>query len=461
MRYLCIHGHFYQPPRENPWLEAIELQDSAYPYHDWNERITAECYAPNAAARILDGEGRITKIVNNYSRISFNFGPTLLAWMKDKAPDVHNSDRRRPIGIAARNSPGHGSALAQVLQPHDHAAGKRRDKYTQIYWGIADFEHRFGREPEGMWLPETAVDLGVAGRPGRTGRQASRSWPRIRRSRVRRHRRRATGTTSAADASIRRGPTLRQLPSGRSIALFFYDGPISRAVAFEGLLDNGEVFAERLHAARYSDGRDGRSSCTSPPTAKATAIITATARWRLPTRCTTSSETRARQADQLRRVPREASARRTKSRSMKTAPGVAPTASAAGRRTAAATPAARRLESGVARAACARRSTGCATTIAPLYEQPHGASTCDDPWEARNDYIEVILDRSPENVDGVPDRRTPPRNLTAAEQVERLEAAGAAAPRHADVHELRLVLRRALRHRDSAGHPVCRQGCAA
>ena len=81
-RFLCIHGHFYQPPRENPWLEAVEVQDSAYPYHDWNERITAECYAPNAASRILDGDGRIERIVNNYSRISFNFGPTLLAWLE-------------------------------------------------------------------------------------------------------------------------------------------------------------------------------------------------------------------------------------------------------------------------------------------------------------------------------------------------------------------------------------------
>ena len=89
MRYLCIHGHFYQPPRENPWLEAIELQDSAYPYHDWNERITAECYAPNGASRILDAESRIVKIVNNYARISFNFGPTLLSWLEDKAPETY------------------------------------------------------------------------------------------------------------------------------------------------------------------------------------------------------------------------------------------------------------------------------------------------------------------------------------------------------------------------------------
>jgi len=88
-RYLCIHCHFYQPPRENPWLEAVEIQDSAYPYHDWNERIAAECYAPNSAARILDGEGHIVKIVNNYSRISFNFGPTLLSWMEDNAPHTY------------------------------------------------------------------------------------------------------------------------------------------------------------------------------------------------------------------------------------------------------------------------------------------------------------------------------------------------------------------------------------
>src|SRR5688500_2216704 len=88
-RFVCVHGHFYQPPRENPWLEAIELQDSAYPYHDWNERITAECYAPNADSRILDGAGRIVRIVNNYARISYNFGPTLLAWLEQHAPDTY------------------------------------------------------------------------------------------------------------------------------------------------------------------------------------------------------------------------------------------------------------------------------------------------------------------------------------------------------------------------------------
>jgi alpha-amylase/alpha-mannosidase (GH57 family) len=87
-RYVCIHGHFYQPPRENPWLEAVELQDSAYPFHDWNERITRECYAPNGASRVLDGEGQIAQIVNNYARISFTFGPTLLSWMEENSPET-------------------------------------------------------------------------------------------------------------------------------------------------------------------------------------------------------------------------------------------------------------------------------------------------------------------------------------------------------------------------------------
>ncbi|HKT10592.1 MAG TPA: glycoside hydrolase, partial [Terriglobia bacterium] len=112
-RYICIHGHFYQPPRENPWLEAIEVQDSAYPYHDWNERVSAECYGPNSASRIMDGEGRIRKIVNNYSRISFNIGPTLMMWFEVKAPEIY-----RAILAADQESrklySGHGSAMAQA-----------------------------------------------------------------------------------------------------------------------------------------------------------------------------------------------------------------------------------------------------------------------------------------------------------------------------------------------------------
>ena len=157
-RYICIHCHYYQPPRENPWLEAIELQDSAYPFHDWNERITAECYAPNAAARILDGEGYITQIVNNYAKISYNFGPTLLAWMAHARPDVYQAILAADEASRHRFS-GHGSALAQAYNHMILPLASSRDKRTQVLWGIRDFEFRFGRRPEGMWLPETAVDL--------------------------------------------------------------------------------------------------------------------------------------------------------------------------------------------------------------------------------------------------------------------------------------------------------------
>ena len=250
-RYICIHGHFYQPPRENPWLEAIELQDSAYPHHDWNERITAECYGANAASRILDGEGRIQKIVNNYSRISFNVGPTLLSWMEEKAPATYAA-----IVAADRESrdrfSGHGSAMAQAYNHMILPLANRRDKVTQVHWGVRDFQHRFGRSPEGMWLPETAVDVdslevlaeqGVRftilepGQAARVRPVGSRSWTEL--------------TPGSIDPSR---SYVANLPSGRSLAVFFYDGPISRAVAFEHLLSQGERFAHRLLSA-YSDAR--------------------------------------------------------------------------------------------------------------------------------------------------------------------------------------------------------------
>ena len=157
-RFICIHGHFYQPPRENPWLEAVEIQDSAHPYHDWNEKITAECYAPNSASRILDGENRILDIVGNYSRISFDFGPVLLAWMETYSNDVYqaiiDADRE---SVVSRS--GHGNAIAQTYNHIIMPLANERDKRTQIEWGVRDFVFRFKRLPEGMWLPETAVDI--------------------------------------------------------------------------------------------------------------------------------------------------------------------------------------------------------------------------------------------------------------------------------------------------------------
>jgi alpha-amylase/alpha-mannosidase (GH57 family) len=249
-RFICIHGHFYQPPRENPWLEAIELQDSAHPYHDWNERITAECYAPNAASRILDGEDRIQSIVNNYSRISFNFGPTLLSWLESKAEGVYRAvlaaDRE-----SARLFSGHGSALAQ---PYNHMIlplASARDKLTQVRWGVRDFEWRFGRVPEGMWLPETAVDLPTLEALARAGIRFTILAP----SQARRTRKIGGRAWRDEHGSVdpSRAYELR-LPSGRRIQVLFYDGPISSAVAFERLLRRGDDLAHRLVGA-FSDSR--------------------------------------------------------------------------------------------------------------------------------------------------------------------------------------------------------------
>jgi alpha-amylase/alpha-mannosidase (GH57 family) len=251
-RYICIHGHFYQPPRENPWLEAIEIQDSAYPYHDWNERITAECYAPNASSRILDEQGRIVRIVNNYSKISFNFGPTLLSWLAEKAPTVYEAVLAADKLSQALYS-GHGSAIAQIYNHMIMPLANRRDKETQIVWGIRDFERRFGRLPEGMWLAETAVDLETLDLLAAHGIKFT-----ILATTQARSARKFGGTKwrDVSDGTIDPSIPYRiTLTSGRTLALFFYDGPISRAVAFEGLLNKGEYLASRL-AQAFSDARN-------------------------------------------------------------------------------------------------------------------------------------------------------------------------------------------------------------
>ncbi|HJX10559.1 MAG TPA: DUF3536 domain-containing protein [Candidatus Binatia bacterium] len=251
-RYVCIHGHFYQPPRENPWLEAIELQDAAYPYHDWNERINAECYAPNSVSRILDESNRIVKLVNNYAKISFNVGPTLLSWLEAKAPEVYQAileaDKQ-----SQKNFSGHGSALAQAYHHMILPLANRRDRHTQMFWGIRDFERRFRRAPEGMWLPETAVDLETLEILAQFGIRFTILAPH-QAGRVRRIGGRAWNDVSGGQIDPTRAYEQR-LPSGRRIALFFYDGPVSRAVAFEGLLSRGEHFAERLMGA-FSAERD-------------------------------------------------------------------------------------------------------------------------------------------------------------------------------------------------------------
>jgi alpha-amylase/alpha-mannosidase (GH57 family) len=268
-RYICIHGHFYQPPRENAWLETVETQDSAAPYHDWNERITAECYATNGASRIVNAKNEIIRILNNYARISFNFGPTLLSWLEENAPRTYrmilDADQR-----SQQRYGGHGSAMAQVYNHIIMPLANTRDRITQIRWGIADFEHRFGRKPEGMWLSETAVDTESLELLAEHGIRYTVLAP----NQCARVRSLTHSSTKGSDGIFSEGgppwqetpnasvdtthPYFIRLRKGRKIAVFFYDGPRSRAIAFEGLLNSGEAFATRLNSGFRDDRKEAQ-----------------------------------------------------------------------------------------------------------------------------------------------------------------------------------------------------------
>jgi alpha-amylase/alpha-mannosidase (GH57 family) len=242
-KYICIHGHFYQPPRENAWLEVIEVQDSAHPYHNWNERISAECYSPNTASRILNEKGVIKNIINNYSRISFNFGPTLLSWMevndRETYFEILGADRE-----SMKNFDGHGSAIAQVYNHMILPLANSRDKETQIVWGIRDFQHRFNRMPEGMWLAETAVDTESLELLAKHDIKFTILAPRQAKA-IRKIGKEEWTLVNAHTVDTRR-PYLCKLPSGNSIVLYFYDGDLAQGVAFNGLLNDGKKFAHRL-----------------------------------------------------------------------------------------------------------------------------------------------------------------------------------------------------------------------
>jgi len=243
--YLTIHGHFYQPPRENPWLEAIEVQPSAYPCRDWNERVSLECYTPNASAKIVTHDNRIMDIVNNYSYISFNFGPTLLSWLEKFSPYSYSRIIQADIdSVSAHN--GHGNAIAQVYNHIIMPLANKNDKYTQVLWGIRDFQKRFGRNPEGMWLAETACDDETLEVLVKCGIKFTILSP-FQAKRVRR-----IGSNDWQDAGWGNIDPARAyryyLKSDRSkhIDLFFYDGAISKSAAFDNLLTDGNKFIERL-----------------------------------------------------------------------------------------------------------------------------------------------------------------------------------------------------------------------
>ncbi len=252
-RFVCIHGHFYQPPRENPWLETVETQDTAAPYHDWNERICAECYAPNGAARVVNVKNQIMRIVNNYGRMSFNFGPTLLSWLKENAPrtyrmilDGESRSRRRYRG--------HSSAIAQAYNHMILPLAIPRDRVTQIRWGIADYKCRFGIPPEGMWLPETAVDAATLEALAANGIKFTILAPHQCKQ-IRPLNGEADWTLTPDDSVDTARPYLVRFPSGAAIAVFFYNGPVSHAIAFEDLLNSAENFAARLKGA-FKDSTD-------------------------------------------------------------------------------------------------------------------------------------------------------------------------------------------------------------
>ncbi len=246
MTALIIHGHFYQPPREDPWTGEIERQQSAAPYHDWNERVHDESYGPNAFARVVGDDRVVERMVNNYANISFNFGPTLLSWL-----EKHHSETYARIidadKLSAQKRGGHGNAIAQAYGHAILPLCNGRDRLTQVVWGLADFRHRFGREPESLWLPETGCDNTILRLLIDQGlrfvilapQQAARF--------------RAKGRIEWRQIGDRGIDTTRAYryvdETGRSIAIFFYDGPLARAIAFEQALSSSELLVRMFKQA--------------------------------------------------------------------------------------------------------------------------------------------------------------------------------------------------------------------
>jgi alpha-amylase/alpha-mannosidase (GH57 family) len=274
---LIIHGHFYQPPRENPWTGLVDPEAGAHPFHDWNERIHAECYQPNSAARIVDASSGTERIVNNYAHISFDFGPTLLAWLEKE----HTETYARIIAADAESASqhgGHGNAIAQAYNHTILPLSNERDRRTQVRWGLADFVHRFGRKPEAMWLGETACNDQVLGllideglrfvilapqqgariRTSRTGIPACHTSADVQPSEPEGNEWQSVSPDSIAtiDTSIPYRYFHRD-GSGRSMAVFFYDQELAHAIAFEHALDSSASLIDGFARAAHKVGGRG------------------------------------------------------------------------------------------------------------------------------------------------------------------------------------------------------------
>jgi hypothetical protein len=384
-RFVAIHGHFYQPPRESPWLERIERQDSAAPYHDWNERVTAECYEPNTAARRVDAENRILDVVDNFEALAFDVGPTLMAWLERERPAVHaaivEADGR------SRRTRGRGNAIAQAYGHAILPLCSRADKVTQVRWGLADFRHRFGREAEGMWLPETAADretLEVLAEEGirftllAPGQAASVRAP-------------GGEWRPAGGAPDPRRAYRYDAGHGRALALFFYDGAISSAIAFGEILRSGDALAARMLAAfddrpaaqlvhvatdgetyghHHRFGEMGLAAACARIEASGVATLTNHAAF-------------------LAAHPPVAEARIVEGSSWSCVHGIERWRADCGCRTGRQAGWTQRW-----RAPLREAFDWLRDTVDPLFEQRAGA-LLKDPWAARDAYVDVVLDRSP------------------------------------------------------------------
>ena len=417
-RFICIHGHFYQPPRENPWLETVETQDTAAPYHDWNERICAECYATNGAARIVNNQNQIIRIVNNYARMSFDYGPTLLSWLVENAPRTYrmilDGDQR-----SRKSFMGHSSAMAQVYNHIIMPLANRRDRITQIRWGIADYQRHYGTPPEGMWLAETAADnesLELLAAHGiKFTILAPHQCKRIRSLKDSAGKSGANWTETPNASVDTTHPYLVRFDSGVSIAVFFYDGPTSRAIAFEGLLDSGERLAARLkggfkdnaqpqlaHVATDGESYGHHHKYGEMALAYALRLLEAD-----PTVKLTNY------GCFLEQFPPEYEAEIVENTSWSCIHGVERWRSNCG------------CNGGKAgwnqewRAPLRKAMDELRDALVPLTEK-EGATLFKDVWAARDGYIEVVLDRSPQTVDQFFDKHQL-RAFTAPERVRALE----------------------------------------
>ncbi len=411
-RYICVHGHFYQPPRENAWLERVELQESAHPHHDWNARIERECYGPNATARILDDDERVARIVNNYASISFNFGPTLLSWLERHTPQTYqailDADRR-----SAERFSGHGSAMAQVYSHPILPLCNPRDRRTQVRWGIRDFEHRFGRLPEGMWLPETAVDLASLDMLAEYGIRFTVLAP---------HQAHSVRPLSGGrwrgvdgDKIDTRRPWSVRLPSGREIAVFFYDGALARGVAFERLLSRGHGFADRLLSA-FDDEQPGPQLVHLATDGESYGhhhlFGEMALAWALDAVERDAGARLTNYGEFLARHPPDGEARIHENTAWSCAHGLGRWSRDCGCHTGGNDDWNQRWREPL-RAAL----DGLRDDVAPRFEK-RGKAWFADPWAARDDYIDVVLDRSPANVD----RFLRVHGFTSAEPSERIDA---------------------------------------